>query len=121
MSGISSYGNDLYSKNINPASLDIHPANLDINDVIYIGIEPVACPSMKESINKGFPVELVPFDNFVDGATVSRVGDETFNICKNTINDIYTIQNGKICETMIDLYQEDGIIAEPAGALSVSV
>ena len=75
---------------------------------------------MKESISVGFPVELTPADNFVDGATVSMVGDKTFDICRNNLNNIYTIENGKICETMIDLYQEDGIITEPAGALSVS-
>ena len=104
MAGISSYG-----------------TRVSKTDVAYIGVEPMGCPSMKESISVGFPVELTPADNFVDGATVSLVGDKTFDICRNNLNNIYSIENGKICETMIDLYQEDGIITEPAGALSVSI
>ena len=90
-------------------------------DVSYIGVEPASCPSMKNSINAGMPVETKPRDNFVDGAIVSMVGDKTFDICRRNLDGIYTVENGKICETMIDLYQEDGIITEPAGALSVSV
>lgn len=103
MAGISSYG-----------------TSISKTEVVYIGVEPLGCPSMKESISVGFPVELTPADNFVDGATVSLVGDKTFDICRNNLNNIYTIETGKICETMIDLYQEEGIITEPAGALSVS-
>lgn len=109
MAGISSYGNEM----VNSKIIDNNP--------VYIGVEPTACPSMKESISKGYPVELEPVDSFVDGATVSKVGDKTFDICKDTLANVYTVENGKVCETMIDLYQEDGIIAEPAGALSVSV
>jgi len=104
MAGISSYG-----------------VELDYHDVSYIGVEPSGCPSMKRSIENGSPVDTVPVDNFVDGATVSMVGNKTFDICNRNLDNIYTVENGKICETMIDLYQEDGIITEPAGALSVSV
>jgi threonine dehydratase len=88
---------------------------------IHIGVEPESCPSMAESVKNNELITVVPKDSFVDGATVSRVGDLTFPICQKNVNQYYDISLGKICETMIELYQEDGIISEPAGALSISV
>ena len=85
-----------------------------------IGVEPSTCPSMKKSIINGEILTVPPLNNFVDGATVSKVGNITFPICKNNIHEVYDISLGKLCETMIELYQEDGIISEPAGALSIS-
>ena len=90
------------------------------NDCLIVGAEPETCPSMKTSIENNKITELDVTDNFVDGATVSKVGNKTFNICSQVIDDIYISKVGKICETMLELYQEDGIIVEPAGALSVS-
>jgi len=106
MAGISLYGDSLY----NPID----------KQVKYIGVEPSSCPSMKKSIENGAPMKIIPNDNFVDGASVSMVGNKTFDICNRLLTNIYDVENGKICEIMIDLYQEDGIITEPAGALSVS-
>ena len=85
-----------------------------------IGIEPETCPSMKLSILNDNIIDCFVTDNFVDGATVSKVGDITYSICKKHIDDIYTVNIGKICETILDLYTEDGIISEPAGSLSIS-
>jgi threonine dehydratase len=87
----------------------------------YIGVEPKGCPSMQASIELNKIQSIIPEDNFVDGATVGTVGDITFDICKSQLDFIYNVENGKLCETMIELYQDDGIITEPAGALSVSV
>ncbi|MFN8769669.1 MAG: threonine ammonia-lyase IlvA [Neisseriaceae bacterium] len=85
-----------------------------------IGVEPDGAPGMSHSINKGFPTPLDTIDTFVDGAAVKHVGDLTFNICNNTLSKTVLVPEGKICTTMIELYQNDGIIAEPAGSLSIS-
>ena len=101
-------GCSIYSKNINP-------------ECKLIGVEPETCPSMLESILNDKLIELNITDNFVDGATVSKVGDITFEICKKNLDKVENVSIGKICETMLELYQNDGIIAEPAGALPISL
>lgn len=87
-----------------------------------IGAEPETCPSMGVALAQGKPVMIDTTDMFVDGATVRKVGDTTFDICQKMVdpNDIYKVPIGKICEDIIDFHQYDGIVAEPAGALSVS-
>lgn len=90
-------------------------------DCLIYGVEPDSCPSMKKSIEAGKIVELKVDDHFVDGATVSRVGDIPFSICRKLLDRIYECDMGKLCGTMLDLYQEDGIISEPAGALPIAV
>ena len=84
------------------------------------GIEPSTCPSMLKSIEKGDLVQLEINDNFVDGATVSKVGDITFEVCRDNLDKIYEVSIGKLRETMLELYQDDGIIAEPAVALPIA-
>lgn len=85
-----------------------------------IGVEPEGAPSMSVSINKGNVVELKNIENFVDGAAVKKVGDKTFNICKQHLDAVITVPEGKICQTILDLYNKDAIVVEPAGALSIS-
>jgi threonine dehydratase len=85
-----------------------------------IGVEPDGAPSMKTALQKGKVVQLETIDNFVDGAAVKRVGDKNFAICKNNLHDMITIHEGCACQTILDLYNKEAIIAEPAGALSVS-
>ena len=85
-----------------------------------IGVEPMGAPSMKASLEKGEVVKLEEIDKFIDGAAVQRVGDLTFNICKNILDDIITIPEGKVCTTILQLYNEEAIVVEPAGALSIS-
>lgn len=85
-----------------------------------IGVEPEGAPSMKVSIDKGINTELDKINPFVDGASVAKVGDLCFKICKDTLDNIVTVPEGKICTTILDLYNEDAIVAEPAGALSIS-
>ena len=85
-----------------------------------IGVEPEGAPAMKESMDKGEIVELETIDKFVDGAAVKRVGDLTFPICKELLYDIITVPEGQICTTILKLYNEDAIVVEPAGALSIS-
>ncbi|MDG1373725.1 MAG: threonine ammonia-lyase IlvA [Flavobacteriaceae bacterium] len=85
-----------------------------------IGVEPEGAPSMKTAFQKGKVVELESIDNFVDGAAVKRVGEKNFEICKENLHDMITIHEGNACQTILDLYNKEAIIAEPAGALSVS-
>ncbi|MCD6544977.1 MAG: threonine ammonia-lyase IlvA [Flavobacteriaceae bacterium] len=85
-----------------------------------IGVEPEGAPSLKVSIKNGANTELKTIDKFVDGAAVKRMGDLTFDICKIYIDDVITVPEGKVCSTLLKLYNEKAIVVEPAGALSVA-
>jgi len=85
-----------------------------------IGLEPEGAPSMTEALKAGHPVTLDAIDSFVDGAAVKRVGELTFSICKDVLDDMHLVPEGKICSTILKLYNEDAIVAEPAGALSIA-
>lgn len=85
-----------------------------------IGLEPEGAPSMFEAIKAGHPVTLEEIDRFVDGAAVKRVGDITFSICKEVLDDMHLVPEGKVCTTILQLYNEDAIVVEPAGALSLA-
>ncbi|MFM1970509.1 MAG: hypothetical protein RL731_331 [Bacteroidota bacterium] len=85
-----------------------------------IGVEPEGAPSMLTAIKAGEPVKLDQIDSFVDGAAVKRVGDTTFEICKQVIDDMHLVPEGKICSTILKLYNEEAIVVEPAGAISVA-
>jgi threonine dehydratase len=85
-----------------------------------IGLEPEGAPSMYEALKAGHPVTVENIDRFVDGAAVKRVGDITFNICKDVLDDMHLVPEGKICSTILRLYNEDAIVVEPAGALSIA-
>ena len=85
-----------------------------------IGVEPEGAPSMLAAIKAGKPVKLDQIDSFVDGAAVKRVGDATFEICKQVIDDMHLVPEGKICSTILKLYNEEAIVVEPAGAISVA-
>ena len=75
---------------------------------------------MSVSIKKNQNTELETIEKFVDGATVKRVGDLTFNICKTNLHDMISVPEGKVCETILELYNKDAIVVEPAGALSIA-
>jgi threonine dehydratase len=85
-----------------------------------IGVEPQGAPSMKEALKAGKPVVLDKIQRFVDGASVKKVGDITFPICKDTLSDMLLVPEGKVSSTILQLYNEDAIVAEPAGALSIA-
>ncbi|MCM3761275.1 threonine ammonia-lyase IlvA [Alkalihalobacillus oceani] len=85
-----------------------------------IGCEPSGAPSMKESLKQGKVVELEKIDKFVDGAAVKKVGELPFEICKNVLDDIVLVPEGKICTTILELYNQNAIVAEPAGAMSIT-
>jgi len=85
-----------------------------------IGIEPLGAPAMQQSIEKNKVVTLPEIDNFVDGAAVKQVGHLTFEICKDNLYKMILVPEGKICTNILYLYNNDAIVAEPAGALSIS-
>lgn len=90
------------------------------NNIKIIGVEPQGAASMYESLKRGKPIVLSSIDTFVDGAAVKMTGDITFEIIKKNVEKILRVPEGKISTTMIELYQSDGIIAEPAGATAIS-
>jgi len=85
-----------------------------------IGVEPLGAPSMKTSIanHKNTPLETI--DKFVDGAAVKQVGDLTFEICQKNLEDIILVPEGKVCTTILRLYNEEAMVVEPAGALTIA-
>ncbi|GAA4905731.1 threonine dehydratase [Nonomuraea thailandensis] len=83
-----------------------------------VGAEPAGAASMRAALDHGGPVALPELDTFVDGAAVGRVGDATFPLVKELVDEVVAVDEGAICTEMLDLYQTDGIIAEPAGALA---
>ncbi|MEY8779876.1 threonine ammonia-lyase [Allomuricauda sp. XS_ASV26] len=85
-----------------------------------IGVEPGGAPSMLQSIEKGELVELENIDKFIDGAAVQKVGSLTYPICKEYLHKMVTVPEGKVCQTILDLYNRDAIVVEPAGALTIA-
>jgi threonine dehydratase len=85
-----------------------------------IGVEPSGAPSMTEALRIGRPIKLEKIQRFVDGASVQCVGELTYEICKNSIEEILLVPEGKVSSTILQLYNEDAIVAEPAGALSIA-
>jgi threonine dehydratase len=85
-----------------------------------IGLEPEGAPSMFEALKAGHPVQLPEIDRFVDGAAVKQVGEFTFSICKEVLDDMHLVPEGKVCTTILKLYNEEAIVVEPAGALSIA-
>lgn len=85
-----------------------------------VGVEPEGAPSLRASLDAGKVVPLEHIDKFVDGAAVKRIGDLTFSICRDLLDDCVTVPEGKVCTAMLDLYNENAIVAEPAGALPIA-
>ena len=85
-----------------------------------VGAEPSGAPSMTEALKAGKPVKLEKIQRFVDGASVQKVGELTFELCKDALEDMILVPEGKVSSTILRLYNEDAIVAEPAGALSIA-
>ncbi|MFC5699721.1 threonine ammonia-lyase IlvA [Cohnella faecalis] len=85
-----------------------------------IGVEPEGAPSMRKALDSGEVVTLEEIDKFVDGAAVKRAGDLTFEICRELLDDVIVVPEGRVCTTILELYNEHAIVAEPAGALTVA-
>ena len=87
-----------------------------------LGVEPAGAAAMMAALANGGPVTLDHVDQFVDGAAVSRAGKLTYAAlaAAGDMVSITTVDEGAVCTAMLDLYQNEGIIAEPAGALAVA-
>ena len=85
-----------------------------------IGVEPEGAPSMKKSLEAGKVVELESIDKFVDGAAVQKVGELTFPVAQKVIDDMVVVPEGRICTKILELYNRDAIVIEPAGALAIA-
>ena len=106
-------------------SLKLQAANWLRNEQLspetnIIGVEPAGAACMKTSIEDGVNTALEHIDNFVDVAAVAKVGDLTFEICKTGLEDIVIVPEGKVCTTILRMYNEEAIVVEPAGALTNS-
>lgn len=104
--GLSS-GVGSYLKQINPK-------------VKIIGVEPAGAPAMQQSLKAGKVITLEKIDKFVDGAAVAQVGELNFSIAQKVLDQVVTVAEGKVCSTILKLYNEDAIVVEPAGALSIA-
>lgn len=85
-----------------------------------IGVEPAGAACMKTAIEQGHVVELESIDKFVDGAAVKKAGALTYEICRQVLDDIITVPEGAVCTSIIDMYNKNAIVVEPAGALSIA-
>jgi threonine dehydratase len=85
-----------------------------------IAVEATGAPAFKRSLEANQLVTLEKIDSFVDGIAVKRIGDKTFPICQSLVKEVVLVPEGKICTTILDLYNDQAIVAEPAGAISVS-
>lgn len=83
-----------------------------------VGVEPVGAANMAAALAAGEPVTLEQIETFVDGAAVRRAGDVTYPLVRDSGAELVTVPEGQICTEMLELYQVDGVIAEPAGALA---
>ena len=85
-----------------------------------IGVEPQGAPAMKTAIATGKNTPLESIDKFVDGAAVKQVGNLTFEICQRNLDAIILVPEGKVCTTILRLYNEEAMVVEPAGALTIA-
>jgi threonine dehydratase len=89
-------------------------------EVRVIGVEPAGAACVTAALAAGGPVSLPELDTFVDGAAVRRAGDVTYPLIAASSATVHTVAEGQVCSEMLALYQSDGIIAEPAGALATA-
>ena len=85
-----------------------------------VGVEPLGAPSMQLAIEHQKAVTLSSIDKFVDGAAVQKVGELTHKICAENLETMITVPEGKVCQTILEMYNKEAIVVEPAGALTVS-
>lgn len=87
---------------------------------IVVGAQPEGAPAMVQSLAAGHPVTIEIQDDFVDGASVRTPGRIPIAIVGDLVKEVRCVPEGHVCTALLDLYQEDGIVAEPAGALSIA-
>jgi threonine dehydratase len=89
-------------------------------NVAVIGVEPLESASMHEALRRGGPVTLERVGMFADGVAVRRVGDETFALAREVVDDVILVSTDEICAAIKDVFEDSRVILEPAGALAVA-
>lgn len=89
-------------------------------ETVIIGVEPEGAASMTRAFEVGKPVALEKIDPFVDGAAVRQVGQRNYLICKQVLQHMHTVAEGKVCATLLSLYNEEAMVVEPAGVLTIA-
>lgn len=89
-------------------------------EIKIIGVEPTDSDAMRRSIEAGYPVNLTEVGLFADGVAVKQVGDETFAVCRDLLDEIVTVDTDAICGAIKDIFEATRVVAEPAGALSLA-
>lgn len=85
-----------------------------------IGVEPAGAASMREAFKHGQPTVLDEIDKFVDGAAVKCVGTKTYQIASSLVDQLTQVHEGKVCTTILEMYNQHAIVVEPAGALPIA-
>ncbi|NGM72915.1 threonine ammonia-lyase IlvA [Sphingobacterium sp. SGL-16] len=101
------------------SGLSYHMSKYSPTTKLY-GVEPEGAPSMQAALANGGPIELEQINKFVDGAAVKKIGQLTYEISSQLLDSVKSIPEGKICTTILELYNKDAIVAEPAGALAIA-
>jgi len=87
----------------------------------FLFTEPEGAPSLKKSLEAGQPITLNKVDNFVDGAAVARIGDLNFEALKHFPSEqVHLMPENAICVTISEMLNVEGVVLEPAGALSIT-
>lgn len=88
----------------------------------YTYVEPTAAPSLDAALAAGEPVDLSPIGNFVDGAAVAKIGERTFRWLRDVPREnVMHLSDDRICTTIVEMLNVEGIVLEPAGAMSINV
>ncbi|MEM7519547.1 MAG: pyridoxal-phosphate dependent enzyme, partial [Pseudomonadota bacterium] len=86
----------------------------------YTFVEPSGAKSLASAVAEGVPVDVSPIDSFVDGAAVAKIGARPFEILKNVVRkEIIDLPEDRICQTIVEMLNVEGIVLEPAGAMSI--
>ncbi|HUL81806.1 MAG TPA: threonine ammonia-lyase, biosynthetic [Gammaproteobacteria bacterium] len=88
--------------------------------VRVVGVEPFESASMAQSLHAGAPVTLDHVGTFADGVAVRRVGDETFRIAREVVDEVVLVSTDEICAAIKDVFEDSRVVLEPAGALGVA-
>ncbi|MFC6222373.1 threonine ammonia-lyase IlvA [Hymenobacter artigasi] len=85
-----------------------------------IGVQPLGAPSMHDAIQNNQHAALASIDSFVDGAAVKCPGQLTFELCRELLDEVVLVPEGQVCLDLLKMYNEEGIVLEPAGTLTIS-
>ncbi|WP_446666646.1 threonine ammonia-lyase IlvA [Flexivirga sp. B27] len=96
------------------------PPEFEADRCRVVAVEPVGAASLQAALDAGQPLDLGEIDTFADGTAVRKVGEHPFGIIRRAEVEVTTVETGAICQEMLRLYQVDGIIAEPSGAMAMA-